>query len=215
MTEQQATGCRLKEWALMYALHDAFLRDLDALAATRAGPDALRARWAVFRDQLQFHHIAEDQVMWPPLRARLAGDPDGLALMDAMEEEHRLIDPLLAAVDDALTVRPGQARLAGPLARLRTALAGHLAHEEADALPLISRVMTTAGVARIFKEFGKMGGLKRGAVMFPWALSGASPQTRAQVLHHLPPPARLLYRTIWLPRYRRNTAPLLPYQPQG
>ena len=46
MTEQQATGGRLPEWALMYALHDAFRRDLDALAATRAGPDAIRARWA-------------------------------------------------------------------------------------------------------------------------------------------------------------------------
>ncbi|HEX6451300.1 MAG TPA: hemerythrin domain-containing protein [Trebonia sp.] len=208
MTEQQATRSRLPEWTLMYALHDAFRRDLDALAATRADPDAIRARWAIFRDQLQFHHIAEDQVMWPPVRARLADDPDGLALLDVMEDEHRLIDPLLAAVDDALTAGVGQARLADPLSRLRTTLASHLTHEEADALPLISRVMTTAGVAQIFKEFGKMGGLKRGAVMFPWALSGASPQTRAQVLRHLPPPARLLCRAIWLPRYRRSTPPL-------
>jgi hypothetical protein len=208
MIEQQAIGARLPEWALMYALHDAFRRDLDALAATRAGPDAIRARWAIFRDQLQFHHIAEDQVMFPPVRAKLAGNPDGLALMDAMEQEHHLIDPLLAAVDDALTAGAGQASLTGPLSRLRTTLASHLTHEETDALPLISRVMTTAGVARIFNEFGKMGGLKRGAVMFPWALSGADPGTRAQVLRHLPPPARLLYRAIWLPRYRHNTPPL-------
>jgi hypothetical protein len=33
-----------------------------------------------------------------------------------------------------------------------------------------------------------MGGLQQGAVMFPWALSEANPQTRAQVLSHLPPP---------------------------
>src|SRR6516225_4581656 len=126
MTELQATGARLPEWALMYALHDAFRRDLDALAATSASPDAIRARWAVFRDQLQFHHTAEDQVMWPPVRARLAKDPDGLALIDAMEQEHQLIDPLLAAVDDALTARPGQSRLGGPLSQLRTTLASHL-----------------------------------------------------------------------------------------
>lgn len=208
MTEQQTASGRLPEWAIMYALHDAFRRDLDALLATKATPTAVRARWAVFRDQLQFHHIAEDQVMWPPVRAKLAGDPDGLALMDAMEAEHAQIDPLLAAVDGALTTDAGHARLTAPLSRLHATLASHLAHEEADALPLISQVMTKAGVAAIFQAFGKFGGLKRGAVTFPWALSEASPQTQAQVLSNLPPPARLLYRAVWLPRYRRNTPSL-------
>src|SRR5215472_2601320 len=88
MTEQQTTGWRLPEWALMYVIHDAFRRDLQALEA---------------------------------------------------------------------------------------ALDGHLSHEEADALPLISRVMTEAGVASIFRAFGKLGGLKRGATLLPWALSGAGP----------------------------------------
>jgi len=50
-------------------------RDLDALLATRASPAAVRARWAISRDQLQFHHMAEDQVVWPPVRAKLAGNP--------------------------------------------------------------------------------------------------------------------------------------------
>jgi hypothetical protein len=211
MTEQQSAGSRLPEWTIMYALHDAFRRDLETMLAPNAGPAVVRARWANFRDQLEFHHTAEDEVMWPPVRARLAGDPDGLALMDAMEAEHRLIDPLLAAVDDALGDEAGQARLADALARMGTVLASHLAHEETDALPLITRVMTTAGVASIFKGFATIGGLrsgiKRGAVMFPWALSGASQQTQAQVIGSLPPPARLLYRAVWLPRYRRRTSP--------
>jgi hypothetical protein len=30
--------------------------------------------------------------MWPPVRAKLAGPPACLALMDAMEDEHKLID---------------------------------------------------------------------------------------------------------------------------
>jgi hypothetical protein len=46
--------------------------------------------------------------MWPPARARLAGDPDGLTLLDAMDDEHRLIDPLLAAVDHALAADNGR-----------------------------------------------------------------------------------------------------------
>lgn len=58
--------------------------------------------------------------MWPPVRAKLADDPDGLALLDAMEDEHRLIDPLLAAADDALANGAGPGQLAAALARLRT-----------------------------------------------------------------------------------------------
>jgi hypothetical protein len=211
---QQSAGSRLPEWTVMYALHDAFRRDLDAMLAAKAGPAAVRARWAVFRDQLEFHHTAEDQVMWPPVRAKLAGDPDGLALMDAMQDEHRLIDPLLAEVDHALGDGAAQAGLTEALARLRTTLASHLAHEEADALPLITNVMTRAGVVAIFKELGRIGGLRsglrRGAVMFPWALSEASPQTQADVLRYLPRPARLLYRAVWLPRYRRRINALGP-----
>jgi hypothetical protein len=196
-------GIRLPEWAIMYALHDAFRRDLDALLDTSARPAIVRAHWAVFRGQLRLHHIAEDRVMWPPARAKLAGDPDGLALLDAMEDEHQLIDPLVAAVGDALSADVGYLRLTALLTELRTALVSHLGREEAEVLPLISQAMTQAGVARMFADLGKMGGWKLGAAMFPWALSGTSAQTQAQVLGQLPPAARLLYRTVWFPRYRR------------
>jgi len=37
MTEQQTTGQRLPEWALMYVIHDAFRRNLQALEATLDG----------------------------------------------------------------------------------------------------------------------------------------------------------------------------------
>jgi hypothetical protein len=40
--------------------------------------------------------------------------------------------------------------------------------------------------------------------MFPWALSEARPEVRDQVLGQLPAPARLIYRAVWLPRYRRS-----------
>lgn len=167
----------------------------------------MRARWAIFRDQLHFHHLAEDQTMWPPARAKLAEDPDGLAVLDAMEDEHRLIDPLLAAVDEALDLGASRARLTTLLSRLHTALDSHLAHEETGTLPLISQIMTGAELTGIFKALGRAGGMRQGSVMFPWALSEAVPETRARVLSQLPPPARLLYRAIWLPRYCRRTPP--------
>jgi hemerythrin HHE cation binding domain-containing protein len=193
-----------EDWILMNALHDAFRRDLEQLLDATADDAVIRSRWRLFRDQLHFHHTAEDKAMWPPVRAKLAGNPGGLALMDQMEAEHAQIDPLLAAIDDALGTRGGRERARPLLTRARGILADHLAHEEAEALPLISSVMTQAELGQIGRAIARMGGLRQVAVMFPWALSEATPVVREQVLGQLPAPARLLYRAVWLPRYRRR-----------
>jgi len=192
------------DWTLMHVLHDAFRRDLAQFLDTAADGAAVRARWQIFRGQLHFHHTAEDTAMWPPVRAKLNGDPAGLALLDQMEAEHAKIDPLLAAVDEAMAVNAGRARLRELLTRLQDTLIGHLAHEETDALPLISNVMTRAELGQIGRAIARQGGLRQAAVMFPWALSEARPDVRGQVLSELPAPVRLLYRAIWLPRYRRR-----------
>jgi hypothetical protein len=201
---------RRDDWLVMNVLHDAFRRDLDQLMHTTAGEAAVQARWQTFRSQLHFHHTAEDTEMWPPVRERLASlqNPAGLALLDEMEAEHGQIDPLLAAVDDALAMHAGRERLRELLGRLQATLAGHLAHEEADMLPLISNVMSRAEVTRIGVKIARRGGLRQAAVMFPWALSEASPQVSGGVLGQLPAPARLVYRAVWLPRYRRRAAAL-------
>lgn len=201
---------RRQDWLLMNALHDAFRRDLDQLMRTTAGQAAVRSRWQTFRGQLHFHHTAEDTEMWPPVRARLASlqNQAGLALLEEMEAEHGQIDPLLAAVDDALAMNAGRDRRRELLGRLRDTLAGHLAHEEAEMLPLISSVMSRAEVVRIGVKIARRGGLRQAAVMFPWALSEASPQVRGEVLGQLPPPVRLIYRAVWLPRYRRRAVAL-------
>jgi hypothetical protein len=211
MTEHGTVPCDQRgDWLLMNALHDAFRRDLDQLMHTTAGDAAVRARWLTFRGQLHFHHTAEDTEMWPPVRARLASlqHPAGLALLDEMEAEHGQIDPLLAAVDDALAMTAGRDRLRELLGRLQANLTGHLAHEEAEMLPLISKVMSGSEVTRIAVKIARRGGLRQAAVMFPWALSEASPQVRGEVLGQLPPPVRLIYRAVWLPRYRRRAAAL-------
>jgi len=196
------------DWALMTAIHDALRRDLDELLHTTAGRTAARARWIVFRHQLRVHLAAEDAVMWPQVRAKLTGDPHGQALLEAMEDERRLIGPLQAVTDDAFTMNADPWRLRQLLARLQIRLASHLAHEEAEALPLIGQIMSQ----------GELGGIavairgRRAARTLPWALAGASPNVRAQVLAQLPAPARLLYRAVWLPRCTR-TQP--QHTPQG
>jgi Hemerythrin HHE cation binding domain len=119
-------------WALMSAIHDALRQDLDEQLRTTASRMAARARWIVFRGQLSFHLAAEQAAMWPLARAKLAGSPDGQALLDAMEDEHQLIGPLQAVTDDAFTMDADPHRLRQLLTRLRTRLASHLAHEADD-----------------------------------------------------------------------------------
>lgn len=191
-------------WTLMTAIHDALRRDLDQLIHPTVIRKAARARWIVFRDQLHLHLAAEHTAMWRPARAKVTGDPHGQALVNAMEDEHQLIGPLLAMADDAfaLDADPGWRRQL--LTRLRTRLTSHLAHEEADALPLIGQIMSPRELSAIAKAI--RGGAAECTV--PWALAHASPHVRTQVLAQLPAPARLLYRRVWLPRFTRDIPPL-------
>ena len=211
MSSQETVGRDTSaDWVIMQAVHDAFRRDLDAMIAAAKRGKAPRGRWTVFRDQLTFHHTAEDEALWPVVRAKLTGNADGLALMAAMEEEHSLIDPLLAAVDEALALDAAGPQVSDMLTRLKTTLLSHLAHEESAALPLVSSLLTRGELTAINKEFRKLGGLRQAAEMFPWSLSGAAPQTRDRVLRLLPPPARFLYTLVWLPRYTRRAAAFDP-----
>jgi hypothetical protein len=191
-------------WALMTAIHDALRRDLDELLHATASRAAAQTRWIVLRDQLRYHLAAEQTALWPLARAKLAGDPDGRALLDAMEDEHQLIGPLQAMTEDAFAMGADPRRLRQLLTRLRTRLASHLAHEEGDALPLIGQVMSP-------RELGAVTRAIRGrpaACTVPWALARARPHVCTQVLSQLPAPARLLYRRVWLPRYTRDTPQL-------
>jgi hypothetical protein len=143
------------DFTLMYAVHDAFHRDLRYLiAAVEAGQ---------------------------------TGDPD----------------PLLAQVDTSLAAS-GHAGLADNAAALAQTLVAHMKHEEDQALPLVEAHLGPAGWAAFRKATGKIQGLRGGAEFFPWMLDGASADTSKRVLSTLPPPARLLYRAVWRPRYART-----------
>ena len=145
--------------------------------------------------------------MWPRVRAKLAGDSHGQALLDAMDDERQLLGPLQAMIDDAFTMDADPRRLRQLLARLRTRLASHLAHEEADALPLISQILSPGELGGIAAAIRGGHSTRRTGTTVPWALAGASPDIREHALSQLPAPARLLCRTVWLPRYARTTPP--------
>jgi hypothetical protein len=194
------------DFTFMYAAHDAFSRDLRRLAAAveegRTADPAVRAGWATFRNQLHVHHTAEDRWLWPALRDKVT-QPGEVSVLDSMEAEHRRIDPLLSRVDASLTAT-GLAGLADNASALASMLAAHMEHEEDHALPLVEARLGPAGWAAFGKAAGKSEGLKGAAELFPWMLDGATADTSKRLLGMLPPPARLLYRTLWRPGYART-----------
>lgn len=192
------------DFTMMYVTHNAFRRDLDRLAAAAgnpAGTAGIRAGWENFKTQLHLHHSVEDSHLWPRLQRAVTGAGD-LVLLEQMEAEHALIDPLLAAVDTAMA-DPGGTALAEALRELSTALGLHLEHEEADALPLIRKVLTPADWKAFANEMRRRQGFKGAAVYVPWILDGAPSEERRRFLGALPAPVTLLNRLLWQPRYLR------------
>ena len=150
-------------------------------------------------------------------RRRLARSEAALSVLDAMEEEHERIDPLLAAVDAALAQhdaadgavqddRPGEDRLADVIDVLVSTLTGHLGHEERDGLPLIGVALTSSEWRGVGFKIARKNGLSGGGEMFAWILDGADREDAAATLGQLPPPLRLLYRAVWKPASPRPRA---------
>jgi iron-sulfur cluster repair protein YtfE (RIC family) len=188
----------------MYAIHDAFRRDLDRLVATStqaSRPEVLQL-WAIFCEQLHLHHTGEDEVIWPKLHA-VATLPGEVVIVDAMVGEHAAILPLVAQVGACYSSKDGRG-LAANLSQLRELLAAHMAHEEHDALPLIERLLGKQGWDAFVHHMAEAQGPKGAAVFFPWLLEGASPERVDQMLRLVPPPVRVAYQEVWLPQYTRT-----------
>jgi hypothetical protein len=200
----------------MLTIHAALRRDLEQvarIAGRRDSTDVTRLRaargWQQFKKFLVVHHQVEDDALWPALRAAVAGYPDQLALVDALEQEHAVIDPLLRAVDDA---GAGSRSFGDVIDELVTKLGGHLAHEESDGLDLIDASLSLAD----WQRFGRVHGERLvgdAPTYMPWLLDGADPQAVAMFLANVPPPLAAAYRGQWaseyaaLKRWEANDAP--------
>jgi iron-sulfur cluster repair protein YtfE (RIC family) len=248
-TDAARHGTGDADLTIMLAAHDAFRRDLTRLARAAGAADlsdparrrSVAAGWELFKRELHLHHTAEDELIWPALRPRLAHSQHALSVLDAMEEEHGRIDPLLAAVDagfaaaaldgqddrpdadrladearsadDARGVAeargangdwPGIDRLADVIDALTSTLTGHLTHEERDGLPLIGVALTAGEWRKVGFRIARQNGMSAGSEMFAWMLDGADRSGAAATLGQLPPPVRLLYRTVWKPRFAKT-----------
>ena len=208
-TDAARHGTGDADLTIMLAAHDAFRRDLTRLARTAskanladpARRQSIAAGWELFKHELHIHHTAEDEIIWPVLRPRLEHSPAALSVLDAMEAEHELIDPLLAAVDAEF----GQGdRLADVIDALTSSLTGHLGHEERDGLPLIGVALTSSEWRGVGRKIATKNGLSAGSEMFAWMLDGADRDHGQAALAQLPPPVRLLYRAVWKPRFDKK-----------
>jgi len=196
------------DMSMMFAMHDALRRELVQVAriASRTGDhpgQLLRAAlgWELFRKFLLVHHQSEDDTLWPALRTNVAGQPGRLALTDALEAEHAVIEPLLTAIDAAAADPDyGYQRFGDIVDELITKLTAHLAHEETDGLPLIDASLT----AQQWQHFAQVHAERIAGdapTYMPWLLNGASPQTLDAVLGKFPPPLLTAFREQWGPKY--------------
>lgn len=147
----------------MYLMHHGFRRDLHRFAdVAPTVPASDRARWSgiarrfgLFAMILHKHHRGEDTGLWPLLAERGADR----AVLDALEAEHAVIDPLLAAAKadlkklaDGTGGEPARARFSETARQLRDALCAHLGHEESDGMTEVQRHLTPEDWDRLDRE---------------------------------------------------------------
>lgn len=204
-----AAGTSKLDMTMMITIHDAFRRELDRLARVVDGVNGdphtvLRAAlgWKLFTTYLGIHHTAEDATVWGVMEERLAVSAD-LAVLHAMEEEHAAIDPLLGRIDEALAAAEhDQGRLGELVAELDAGLRAHLAHEEADGLPLVDVTLTEQEWAHFAQVHLRKVGQDIGTYM-PWLLDDAAADWVETVLGRLPGWGRVKYENEWKAAYEQ------------
>jgi hemerythrin-like domain-containing protein len=196
------------DMTMMFVVHDALRRELERIARITARVDedprhvlSTAVGWQMFKKNLTIHHTSEDLCLWPVMQQALAGRPDDLALVDAMEAEHAVIDPLLADIDAALADRDsGLERLTGLTDALYTKLRYHLEHEENEALKLMDNTLTKEQWGAFGKEQNSHH-VDDSQVFLPWLLDDMPADKLARMLGNMPEPMRNAYETEWRAAY--------------
>jgi hypothetical protein len=179
------------DFTMMFTVHDALRRELGRLAEHTGDSDPVG--WRLFTRFLHAHHTAEDTALWP----MLAPHP----LLDEMTAEHATLDPLVAAVEEALRASADHRPAA---AALRDGLTAHLRHEEDAALPLIDATLTP-------EQWATFGAAHRDRIgddvptYLPWLLDELPEERTAKILTGLKSEIRTAYETEWRAAYESLT----------
>ncbi len=198
----------------MVAVHRAFRRELVLIPrlvravpagdTARAGVVARHARLVL--KGLHIHHTGEDLLLWPTLLERAAPSAE---VIHRMESQHGRVNELVGRLEPAVTRWQAEARpaegeeLAATFDELRLGLVEHLDDEEREILPIAARSMSTQEWAAIGQHSAAEMAPSERPLMFGMILEEATPDERASMLATLPPPVRVLMRTVGSVQYRR------------
>jgi hypothetical protein len=199
-----------------FLLAHAAMRQEFGLLADVAGQRLAPARERLVEDQialvleiLHHHHTAEDDTIWPALRARA---PQARTGLDELEADHEQLDPLIERAGDR---RVPLAERAPVLADLHKRINAHLDREEALAVPLIRSHITVAEWDALAKRAAKETG-RNIPTVYGWYASATDAAGVTEALRAVPAPVRILFRLFWQPAYRRRARRLYgSTQPAG
>ena len=207
-------NAQLTHVADMYTVHRAFRREFRLIPGlvrdVRAG-DTARAAVLAFHgrmilDGLHLHHTSEDDLLWPKLLERCPPDEE---LILRMEGQHSQVEDLTGRLRAALDRFEAEARpavaeeVAATFEALSDVLLVHLDEEERHILPLAARHVTQeewdqigeAGLAKMTR--------KQLPLMIGAGLEDATPEEKAHMYGKVPPPVRVLAKTLFAWQYAR------------
>jgi hypothetical protein len=201
-------------WRIQLAIHRAVRRDVSRLRAALADGQevpagAVQDYWGVTAAQLHHHHEFEDTVVWPLMGERLGSRVE--ALLARNGHEHEVMAAAMAQLDAAVGSASRDTTVAGAaLVHMEEAIETHLAHEEADVLPLIPEAFTMDDIAFFQAEDAKTNAAN---VFLPWMLDDAPEADVAFFTGAMPAPVREQLESAWMPQWlqtvdalRRTTA---------
>lgn len=161
-------------------MHSAFKREIARLRSAVDTADlsdpfvtgGIQRRYRFFSETLHTHHEAEDAYLWPAALAQAT--PPEKVVLTAMTAEHEALATALAELDGAMSTLGPDTERAGVdkgFDRLRQVLAGHCAHEERDAIPVIQKYVTKDDL----KGFMQLTRSQADSdLVLPWICDGAS-----------------------------------------
>ncbi|MEV0200080.1 hemerythrin domain-containing protein [Nonomuraea sp. NPDC050691] len=187
-------------------------RLLVELVAAVAPGDTARAKviaghFRVYRLGLHHHHEGEDELLWPPLLARVDLEAD---IVLRMQAQHERIAATLRRLDAAVPAWEAGAgaderdTVVAALCEHRAVLREHLDDEEATLLPLAAKHITQQEWASLGDHLVNNTPKLTLFTLFGAVLEDANPAERAIVLSGLPGPVRVIWHVIGRPRYARH-----------
>ncbi|MGC4960400.1 hemerythrin domain-containing protein [Gordonia sp. DT101] len=192
-------GLRRESWLL-----------IELVAAVPPGNTARAAivadHFRLYRLGLQNHHEGEDELLWPPLLARV---DLGTEIVLRMEAQHERVASTLTRLDadvpdwEANAGAAERDALVASLIDHRAVLTEHLDDEEATLLPLAADHLSEAEWASQGEHLVAHTPKLTLLTLFGVVLEDANPSERARLLSGLPAPVRGIWHIFGRPRYAR------------